>query len=129
MISVNNGEIIFAGAETASAMGKNAVNTANKRAAMRLAVKLGKAAIEKAAATEQHISLVITGGALGDLNETYDKLAALPGVVNVYPRTRAFGNIEADVDFLGTAFDLAQTLEQAGIKVKEMGSEYILIGR
>ncbi len=129
MVNANNGEIVYADSVTADARGMNAATRAAKRAVTRVVDVLGQAALEKAADPTQHIRLLITNNALGGLSDVYDRLTQLPGVINVYTRSSSFGNIEADIDFTGTAADFAQLLTYEKIPVRELSAEHIVIGR
>ena len=55
------------------------------------------------------------------------RLAALPGVAHVYVRGITAGRLTADLDFDGTAADLAAALERAGYTVRSLSSEAIAL--
>lgn len=127
MMNVNTGEIIYAGSGNGKASGSQAESKAIKKATTGLAVELAQAALKKAANPEQHVTIIITGNALGSMSQTYQRISALPGVSHVFTRSTSYGNIQVDVDYMGTAYDLATEMERAGIAIKEMNSEYIKI--
>jgi len=127
MMNVNTGEIIYAGSGSGRASGSNAETKALNKAGGNMLHELAQAALQKAANPEQHITVLVTGGALGTMSQTYQRLSELPGVNHVFTRSSSFGNIQVDVDFIGTAYDLAAVMEQSGIVIKEMNSEYIKI--
>ena len=128
MLNVNTGEIIFAGVSAGDGTGRDAPQEAMQNATRDLIGNLSDAAINKAANPEQHLTIIVTGGKLGSVGQTYRRLSEIPGVSHVFTRAAdAFGNIQADVDYYGTAYDLAEEMERIGIKISEMTSEYIKI--
>ena len=127
MLNMNTGEIIYAGSESGKGGGSNAAGKALSKATNNILKALSQAAIQKAANPEQHITVLITGGALGMMSQAYQRLSELPGVSHVFTRSSSNGNIQVDVDYIGTAYDLAAVMESSGIVIKEMNSEYIKI--
>ena len=73
------------------------------------------------------MTILITNGALGSMGQAYQRISSLPGVSHVFTRSTSYDVIQVDVDYVGTAYDLAMEMEQAGITIKEMNSEYIKI--
>ncbi|MBQ1509401.1 MAG: hypothetical protein IIZ54_00690, partial [Selenomonadaceae bacterium] len=61
------------------------------------------------------------------MSQAYQRISSLPGVSHVFTRSTSYDVIQVDVDYVGTAYDLAMEMEQAGITIKEMNSEYIKI--
>ncbi|MBQ1470655.1 MAG: hypothetical protein IIZ29_07370, partial [Schwartzia sp.] len=97
------------------------------KASKNIVKELSRSALKKAANPEQHITLIVTNGALGTMSEAYNRISSISGVNGVYVRSTQSGNIQMDVDYYGTAYDLAQALERSGIGISEMNSEYIRI--
>ena len=126
-MNVNTGEIIYAGSGRGQGSGKQAESKAIEKATSGLIRELADAAINKAANPEQHVTILITNGALGSMGQAYQRISSLPGVSHVFTRSTSHGVIQVDVDYVGTAHDLAIEMEQAGITIKEMNSEYIKI--
>lgn len=129
MLNANTGEVIYAGnfSGKSERRGPNAEQEAIQNACRNIARPVGEAALNKAANPRQHITLLVTGGKLGNISELTSYLEGLPGVHNVFVRGSAWNNITVDVDFNGTAHDLAAVLEGQGMPVSEMGSEYVKI--
>ena len=129
MINANSGEILYAGSADGQSfnLGAKAKKEAMQKATTPIVRELSKAAVKKAANPEQHVTILVTEGALGTISEAYAKISEVPGVAGVYTRMKQSGVLQIDVDYLGTAGDLAQALERQGITVKEMTSEYIRI--
>lgn len=127
MMNMNTGEIIYAGSGSGQGSGKQAESKALQKATSGLIRQLADAAINKAANPEQHVTILITDGALGSMSQAYQRISSLPGVSHVFTRSTSYDVIQVDVDYVGTAYDLAMEMEQAGIAIKEMNSEYIKI--
>ena len=127
MMNMNTGEIIYAGSGSGQGSGKQAESKAVQKATSGLIRELADAAINKAANPEQHVTILITNGALGSMGQAYQRISSLPGVSHVFTRSTSYDVIQVDVDYVGTAYDLAMEMEQAGIAIKEMNSEYIKI--
>ena len=127
MMNMNTGEIVYAGSGSGKGNGRDAEGIAMRRATENLMRELADAAIRKAANPEQHVTVIITDNALGSMSQAYMRIASLPGVSHVFTRSTSHDNIQVDVDYLGTAYDLAVEMERAGIAIKEMNSEYIKI--
>lgn len=127
MMNMNTGEIIYAGSGSGQGSGKQAESKAVQKATSGLIRELADAAINKAANPEQHVTILITDGALGSMSQAYQRISSLPGVSHVFTRSTSYDVIQVDVDYVGTAYDLAMEMEQAGIAIKEMNSEYIKI--
>lgn len=128
-LNVNSGEIAYAGTfrGRSQRMGSRAVTAAVEKASRAMVRALADGALQKAADPGQHVMLLVTAGALGRVGEAYDFLSRLPGVRQVYPRQQQGASQAFDVDYDGTAFDLARVLEDAGIAVREMSAEYLRI--
>ncbi len=127
MMNVNTGEILYAGSGSGHGSGNQSESKAIRKATSELMKGLADAAIKKAANPEQHVTILITNNALGSMSQAYQRISALPGVSHVFTRSSGYGNIQVDVDYVGTAYDLAAEMERAGIPIKEMNSEYIKI--
>lgn len=127
MLNMNTGEILYAGSFSGKGSGTNAGNEAIAKASRDIVSAISQAALQKAANPEQHVTLIITNGALGSMSETYQRISAIPGVNHVFTRSASYGTIQVDVDYDGTAYDLASELERRGAVIKEMNSEYIKI--
>lgn len=127
MMNMNTGEILYAGTGSGKGSGRNGEGTALRKATEGLMRELADAAIKKAANPEQHVTILITDNALGSMSQAYMRISSLPGVSHVFTRSTSYDNIQVDVDYLGTAYDLAMEMERAGIAIKEMNSEYIKI--
>lgn len=127
MMNVNTGEIVYAGSGSGKASGRQSEGKAIQKATAGLMKELAHAVINKAANPEQHVTILITNNALGTMSQAYQRISQLPGVSHVFTRSTSYGTIQVDVDYMGTAYDLATEMEQAGITIKEMNSEYIKI--
>ena len=129
MLNANTGEIIYAGSADGQSfnLGAKAMQEALKKATAPIVKELSKSAIQKAANPEQHVTILVTNNRLGSMSDAYAFISGIPGVSGVYTRTKQAGVMQIDVDYTGTAYDLAQALEREGIAIKEMTSEYIRI--
>ena len=129
MLNANTGEILYAGSADGQSfnLGPKAVQEALRKATTPIVKELSKSALQKAANPEQHVTILVTGGVLGTMSEAYARISAIPGVSGVYTRVKQAGVMQIDVDYHGTAHDLAQALERDGITIREMTSEYIRI--
>ena len=127
MLNVNTGEILYAGSFAGKGSGANARDVAVAKASKDIVRALSQAALQKAANPEQHVTIIITDGVLGSMSEAYQRISAIPGVNHVFTRSASYGTIQVDVDYNGTAYDLASELERMGVGIKEMNSEYIKI--
>ncbi|MBQ9365830.1 MAG: hypothetical protein IJT82_08640 [Schwartzia sp.] len=129
MVNVNTGEIIYANSFSGDASGLSgkAESRALKEASKNIARELSREAFKKAANPEQHVTIIVTNGRLGSMSEAYARISRIPGVSGVYTRAMQGDNMQIDVDYHGTAHDLAQALERDGIMISEMNSEYIKI--
>jgi hypothetical protein len=130
MVNTNTGEVVYAGNFTGKSphyRTSGGADEALAAAAQGIAKAVGEAALNKAANPSQHIKLIVTQGKWGDITAVTNYLEGVPGVNNVYVRGTSFGNTIVDVDFNGTAHDLAAALEGDGQKILEMGSEYVKI--
>ncbi len=129
MVNTNTGEIAYAGSFDAhsSRSGSDAQRAALRKAAKDLVKALSKGALKKAANPEQHVTILVTNNVLGTMSEAFGWLSQLDGVNNVYVRGVQGDNMQVDVNYNGTAYDLAQALEREGITIREMNSEYIRI--
>ena len=129
LIELNTGEIIFAGTATGGGMftgSSDALKVAGRRAGNELSL----AALKSAAQIERHITLLITRETFnrlgGTLTAVREKICSLSGVNDAFAR-KMTSSIEFDIDFDGTAADLAQLLESHAIKILELGSAYVKI--
>ncbi|MBR5162653.1 MAG: hypothetical protein IKW79_01365 [Schwartzia sp.] len=129
MLNANTGEILYAGSADGQSfnLGPKAVQEALRKATTPIVKELSKSALQKAANPEQHVTILVTGGVLGTMSEAYARISAIPGVSGVYTRVKQAGVMQIDVDYHGTAHDLAQALERDCITIREMTSEYIRI--
>ena len=98
-----------------------------KKATAPIIKELSKSALQKAANPEQHVTILVTGNRLGSMSDAFERISSIPGVSGVYTRMKQGGVMQIDVDYNGTAHDLAQALERDGIAIREMTSEYIRI--
>lgn len=129
MVNVNTGEIVYANSFEGDAQGMSgkAEAKALSEASKGIAQELAREAFKKAANPEQHVTILVTNGKLGSMSEAYGTISSIPGVSGVYTRVVQGSNMQIDVDYHGTAHDLAQALERNGIEISEMNSEYIKI--
>ncbi len=129
MVNANTGEIAYAGSFDAhsSRSGNDAQRAALRKAAKDLVRALSQGALKKAANPEQHVTILVTNGVLGTMSEAYGWLSRIDGVNNIYVRSVQGGNMQIDVNYNGTAYDMAQALEREGITIRELNSEYIRI--
>ncbi len=129
MLNANTGEILYAGAADGKSynLGPKGMQEALKRATKPIVKEISKAALQKAATPEQHVTILVAGNRLGSMSDAYAFISSIPGVSGVYTRTKQGGVMQIDVDYNGTAYDLAQALEREGITIREMTSEYIRI--
>lgn len=127
LVNGTTGEITWAGtADGASSHWyAGAESEAVQKAAQSLAPRLARAALEKAATPEQHVRLTAPVTLFGDSAEARERLAALPGVNHVYIRSLTAGQLTIDLDFDGTAADLAAALARAGYDVKRFSAEAV----
>lgn len=129
MLNVNTGEIVYAGSFAGSSPGhgQRAEQMAMKKATRRLVREISRSALKKAANPSQHVTVIVTRGLFQTMGEAYERLRSLPGVSNVYVRRAVGGGLQADVDYDGTAYDLARAMECEGMAILEMSSEFIRI--
>ena len=113
--------------EDAESSAELAKQEALKKATTPIVKELSQSAIKKAANPEQHVTILVTNNRLGSMSDAYARISSIPGVSGVYTRTKQAGVMQIDVDYHGTAYDLAQALERDGITIREMTSEYIRI--
>lgn len=86
------------------------------------AQRLAKAALERAAQLEQHITVEIETPSI-DPTTFINRLKAIEGVSGVFRRSLN----EFDVNFDGTASSLAEALEREGFAIRELSSTVIKI--
>lgn len=129
LIELNTGEIIFAGTATGGGMftgSSDALKVAGRRAANDLSL----AALKSAAQVERHVTLLITRETFnrlgGTLTAVCEKIRNLSGVNDAFAR-KMTSSLELDVDFDGTAADLARVLESHAIKILELTAAYVKI--
>lgn len=129
MLNANTGEILYAGSADGQSfnLGAKAMQEALKKATAPIIKELSKSALQKAANPEQHVTILVTGNRLGSMSDAFERISSIPGVSGVYTRMKQGGIMQIDVDYNGTAHDLAQALERDGIAIREMTSEYIRI--
>ena len=133
LINVNTGKIVYAG----NSDGNVGMFTANvgattlKLAARRAGFEISRAALNAAAQVEQNITLLITqstfnriGGNLSAINNFAKKI---DGVNDAFVRNMRGNSVQVDINFDGTATDLAAEIERAGFKIIEVTSDYIKI--
>ena len=131
MINKNN-EIIYAdNFDGRSRMfTNNSEASALKSAAARAANAISNAAFNRAASLEQHITISVTHitlEKLGGLDNIKARIQAITGVSNVFIRSLSGGTAEIDVNYDGTASELAVQLKRSKIKIIELDSQYIKI--
>lgn len=130
---VNNlGEVIYSNSfDGRSRMFTNnseagALDSATKRAAAGIAT----AAINLAANLEQHVTISATALTIdkyGGLEGLKGRIQNINGVSNVFIRSLSGGAAEFDIDYDGTAAELATQLKHAGFKILELASQYVKI--
>ena len=130
LFNMNTGEILFA--DTVQAVGLHPNVRAAQAAAVqngvgKLLPKLSKALMERAASPSQHIQLFVTTGVLGDLAAAQQYLGELPGVNAVFVRSVQNGQLLFDLDYCGTAADLAELLQGRQIGILALDAAYIKI--
>ena len=133
MIGTNTGEIIYAGSFNSNSrmFTNNSIDRAIQEASRREAYAISKAALNRAAQVEQHVTIIITQNTLnkfgGDVHNVNQLIKDIQGVKNVFVRSINSGVTELDVNFDGTAYELFVELKRKNIRVIEMNSEYIKI--
>ena len=133
LIRVNTGQIIYAGNSSGN-MGNlfnpNANALSIKVASRHAGYEISKAALQSAAKVEQHITLLVTESTFknigGNLSSVNKHIKNLDGVNNSFVRKMS-GAVELDINFDGTATDLAIELERAGFKIVEVTSDFVKI--
>ena len=101
-----------------------------KSATNRAAVGIAQAALNLAAKLEQHVTITASSLTLdkcGGLDSLRIRLLSIVGISNVFIRSLSGGTAEFDVDYDGTAPELAIELKHAGFKILEISSNYISI--
>lgn len=129
LIELNTGEIIFA--STSSGGGAFLSNNdALRLAGRRAGYEISTAALKSAAQVEHHLTLLITKNTFeqlgGTLTAVRERIKNISGVNDAFAR-KMTTSLELDVDFDGTAVDLAQLLEVFAIKILEVSSGYVKI--
>lgn len=129
LIELNTGEIIFAGTSTGGGIflsGSDALKVAGLRAGN----DISTAALKNAAQVERHITLLITKNTFehlgGTLTAVQERIRNISGVNDAFAR-KLGTSLELDVDFDGTAADLAKVLEAFAIKILELGAGFVKI--
>ena len=126
------GEVVYSG----SFDGRSRMFTNNSRAGAlksatnRAAVGIAQAALNLAAKLEQHVTITASSLTLdkcGGLDSLRIRLLSIVGISNVFIRSLSGGTAELDVDYDGTASELAIELKHAGFKILEISSNYISI--
>ena len=129
LIALNTGEIIFAGSSSGSGdflSSEDALKLASRRAAG----ELSTCAFQSAAKIERHVTLLITKNTFeqlgGTLTAVRERIKNISGVNDAFAR-KLNSSLELDVDFDGTAADLAQLLEIFGLKILELSASFVKI--
>ena len=132
LIAVNTGKIIYAG-NSIGAMGMFSIKSdfaSLQLAARKAAYEISRAALNSAAKVEQHITLIVTDSTFrkigGTLTSANNFIKNLDGVNDAFVRNMQ-GAIEIDINFDGTANDLATLLEFRGFKILEVASDFVKI--
>ena len=129
LIELNTGEIIFAGTATGGGEFLTA-DDALKLAGRRVAGELSTAALKSAATIERHVTLLVTKNTFeqlgGTLTAVRERIKNISGVNDAFAR-KLSASLELDVDFDGTAADLAQLLELVGLKILELSASFVKI--
>ena len=133
MISVNTGEILYAGTNYGKSrmFTNNTVEDVIRSATKGTALAVSNAALKYSAKVEQHSTILITKNTLnkfdGNIDKLIERIKNIQGINNVFVRSFNDNMAEIDVNFDGTTSELATKLEYANIHVIEMYSEYIKI--
>ena len=129
LVATSTGEITWAGsaAGASSHWYAGAEQEAIKKAAQSLAPRLAKGAFQKAANVQQHVRLSIPAAHFTDVADARVTLEALPGVQHAFVRGLVQGGYTIDLDYDGTAADLAGVLEQAGYTVLHFEAERVTV--
>ena len=133
MIGVNTGEIIYSGTFTGNGrmFSQSGIEGAIKSASKQASYGISNAALKHAAQVEQHITIVVTDETMNrfdnDLDSISNHIKELQGVRKVFKRSVLNGVVQLDLNFDGTAAELATELRNNGFNVIEMASEYIKI--
>ena len=129
LIALNTGEIIFAGSSSGGGEFLSA-NDALKFASRRAAGEISSAAFKSAAQIERHVTLLVTKNTFeqlgGTLTAVRERIKNISGVNDAFAR-KLSASLELDVDFDGTAADLAKLLEFFGLKILELSASYVKI--
>ena len=125
MIGVNTGEIIYAGSFNGNSrmFTNNTIEGALNSAVKRAAPAVASAALNKAAQIEQHITILATK----KTSDFIERIKNIQGVNKVFVRSINGNNAELDVNFDGTAYELAAALERINIPVIELHSDFIKV--
>lgn len=133
LIRVNTGQIIYAGNSSGnigSLFNPNSENFAINIAARHAGYEISKAALNSAAKVEQYITLLVTENTFkkigGNLSSVNEKIKKIDGVNKTFVRKMS-RQIEIDINFDGTAADLAIELERAGFSIIEVTSDFVKI--
>ena len=129
LIALNTGEIIFAGTTTGGGMfisDSDALKLAGRRAGNEISF----AALKSVAKVERHLTLLVTKNTFAELGGTLtavsERIKNISGVNDAFAR-KLNTNLELDIDYDGTAADFARELEFFGIKILELGADFIKI--
>ena len=129
LVSMATGEVTWAGSAqgASSHWYAGAEQEAIQKAAEQLAPQLARGAFQKAADVQQHVRLNIPSSYFTDVSDARNTLEALPGVQHAFLRGLVQGVYAIDLDYDGTASDLAGVLENAGYHVVQFEVERIIV--
>lgn len=119
LLGANSGEVIYS---QTFGINRRLFTDTRQWALKNVARLLATAALEHAAQIEQHVKILIEAARI-DRNALASRLKTFDGVNNVFVRNLN----ELDVNFDGTASDLATLLERDGFVIRELSSELIKI--
>lgn len=130
LVRVQTGEILYAGNVSAQSehWSAGAEQEAVRKAARAVAPRLARAALSRAAAVSQHLEVELPLALFGSLQAAQARFSAVPGVQQVFLRSLSGGRLVLDVDFDGTASDLAQALEREGFRVSSLAEGRLSLG-
>lgn len=120
------GEVIFAGSEDKKGVGSAQRSKAIKKAAEKILKQIDLTTMELASKPEHHITIIITKPN-SNLTALKNKLIELSGASNVYLRNKNSNFVEFDIDSNYDETELAEILEERGIKILSIGKNIIKI--
>ena len=129
LVNASTGEIPWAGTATgaSSHWHAGAEQEALEKAAKTLAPRLARGAFRKAANVGQHVRLVIPAHYFTGVSDARATLEGLPGVQHAFLRGLVSGVYTLDLDYDGTASDLASVLEGTGYPVAQLSAEQVIV--